>query len=175
MSSYPPLTWYTIADGLRRFNAFPKSSRSATLADTNDTDASACVGGSCACRSVSFEVDGPLDQAQYCHCSRCQRARSGAFASNGFTALENVRFTRGEAHLKSFKIPNAKYFTQTFCDTCGSLMPRLDLERGIAVIPFGGFDISPALTPSRHVHVASKVPWIQIADELPQFGSAKPN
>jgi hypothetical protein len=152
--------WYTIADDLRQFDAFPKASGPPTLAHANTVHADRCVGGSCACGAVAFEVDAPLERAQYCHCSRCQKARSGAFASNGFTGIENIHFTRGQTHLRSFKLPEARYFTQTFCNTCGALMPRLDPERGIAVIPFGSFDTSPALKPTRHIHLNSKLPWI---------------
>ncbi len=167
-------SWYTICDDLRQFDVFPKASGPESLVAANAMEQADITCGSCACGAVAFEVHAPLEQAQYCHCTRCQKGRAAAHASNGFLALEHVGFTRGEAQLKSYKLPDAQFFTQTFCATCGALMPRLDPGRGIAVIPFGAFDTSPALAPTRHIHVASKLPWVQINDGLPQFATSPP-
>ena len=47
-----------------------------------------------------------------CHW-RCRRARAAAHATNGL--IDAVRFVKGEDHLKSYKLPEAKFFTQVFC------------------------------------------------------------
>jgi hypothetical protein len=111
---------------------------------------------------------------QHCHCSRCRKARGAAHASNLFTAFDGVRFTRGTERLRSYKVPEARFYTQVFCDTCGSPMPRLDEERGIAFVPMGGLDTDPGARPMRHIYVASKAPWYDIADDLPQFAEMPP-
>src|SRR5262249_1450697 len=53
--------------------------------------------------------------------------------------------------------------------TCGSPMPRLDEERGIALVSMGGLDGDPSAHPTRHIYVGSKAPWYDITDDLPQF------
>jgi hypothetical protein len=54
-------------------------------------------------------------------------------------------------------------------------MPRRDEERGIAIIPMGGFDDDPGVRPERHIYVDSRAPWERIQDDLPQFAGAPPS
>ena len=62
-----------------------------------------------------------------------------------------------------------RFFSQVFCPTCGSGMPRLDPERGVAVIPFGSLDDDPGRGAEDHIFIASKAPWYEITDDLPRF------
>ena len=109
-----------------------------------------------------------------CHCSRCRKARAAAHTTNGFTSAEGVRYVRGEETLVSFRPPGARFFSQVFCPTCGSGMPRIDPERGIASIPFGSLDDDPGKGADDHIYVASKAPWYAIADTLPQYPEGPP-
>jgi hypothetical protein len=47
-------------------------------------------------------------------------------------------------------------------------MPRVDRERGFAVVPMGALDDDPGIRPQRHIFVGSKAPWYEIADGLPR-------
>ena len=98
--------------------------------------------------------------------------RGAAHASNAFT--ESVRFTRGEDRLATFRVPEARYFMQVFCTTCGCPMPRVDRERGFAVVPMGSMDDDPGVRPQRHIFVGSMAPWFAITDGLPQHEEGPP-
>ncbi len=78
-----------------------------------------------------------------------------------------MHFTRGQELLPFYEVPEAERFTQTFCRVCGGKMPRVAVERG-AVIPMGALDDDPGFRPQSHIFVASKAPWFEIADDLPQ-------
>ena len=132
------------------------------------------VRGSCLCGAVKYHVTEPFRVAYNCHCSRCRHGRAAAHASNGFTSFDGVHFVKGEDHLKTYKVPDARYFTQVFCDVCGSLMPRLDAERKIAVIPLGGLDDDPGIKPGEHIFVAHKAGWHDITDDLPTHDEDPP-
>jgi hypothetical protein len=123
--------------------------------------------GSCLCGSVTFVVEGEPLRAHNCHCSRCRKGRSAAFASNLFTKADGVRFTRVEELLASYKIPEAKHFTQVFSCTCGSIMPRISVDRDLAIVPMGSLDDNPGMRPQAHIFVASKAPWFEITGNLP--------
>jgi hypothetical protein len=82
--------------------------------------------------------------------------------------LAQLRFTRGEDRLALYKIPEARFFAQAFCTTCGSKLPRIDASRDLAVVPLGALDDDPRARPSEHIFVGSKAPWFEIADTLPQ-------
>lgn len=130
------------------------------------------VPGSCLCGEVAFEITGAPIRVVHCHCSRCRKARGSATAANLVVAIDGLRFTRGTELLTSYKVPEAKFFTHTFCRACGSSMPRVDEARGIVVVPMGSLDEDPEVRPQAHIFAASKAPWHDIHDDLPRFPGA---
>jgi hypothetical protein len=123
---------------------------------------------------VGWQTEGPFELASHCHCSRCRKARSAAFATNLFLSDSGMRFTRGAELLASYKIPEALRFTQCFCRRCGGKLPRIDPERKLAVVPMGALDDDPGVHPSAHTFVDSKAAWDPIADALPQHAEYAP-
>jgi len=166
---------YEIRDALPRFDAFPPEFDAPAVSDRAPLDPPGAPRGSCLCGGVTFVVDGPLLRAWNCHCGRCRRARSAAHASNLFAPSDGIRFTRGEDLLSSFKVPDAERFTQFFCRTCGSIMPRADRRVPLGVVPMGGLDDDPGMHPQAHIFAASKAPWFDIADDLPQYDEYAPS
>ena len=53
-------------------------------------------------------------------------------------------------------------------------MPRVDPERGIAVIPLGSLDDDPVVKPVDHIFVSSKADWHEITDDLPTYKDGPP-
>ncbi len=133
------------------------------------------VKGSCLCGAVAFEMTAKPIRVNHCHCTRCRKVRGTAHATNLVVEVAGVRFLQGEEQLASFKPEGAQFFTHVFCKTCGSSMPRLDVERGIAVVPMGSFDDDPGVRPDRHIFVESKAPWDEITDSLPTFPGRPPS
>jgi len=167
--------WYEITDALPRFDAYPEGFDAPVLPDRPPLDPPGRPRGSCLCGAVTYVVEGEPLRAHYCHCGRCRRARSAAHASNLMTGADGVRFTRGAAELVSYKIPEARHFTQTFCRTCGSPMPRIDRDRNLAVVPMGGLDDDPGFRPQSQIFAASKAPWYEITGQLPQHAEYPPS
>lgn len=162
--------WFEITDTLPRFDTYPPGIDAPVVPDRPPLDPlrAGALRGSCLCGGVTFVVDGPLWRCWNCHCGRCRKARSAAHATNLFTSSADVHFTRGEQLLSRYKVPAAERFAQIFCRTCGSCLPRIDLDRQLAVIPMGALDDDPAMRPQRHIFVSSKAPWFDITDALPQ-------
>jgi hypothetical protein len=63
---------------------------------------------------------------------------------------------------------------RAFCKVCGSNMPVLEEEDTHVIIPAGGLDDDPIVRPARHFHTASKAPWFEITDAVPQFAEYPP-
>jgi hypothetical protein len=167
--------WFEIHDTLPRFDAEPPGFGMTPLADLEPPPStSAAPGGSCLCGGVAYVVEGAPLRCQHCHCSRCRKARAAAHASNLFVAADGVRFVRGEDLLVSYKVPQARFFTQVFCRVCGSPMPRIDRDRGLAVIPLGSLDGDSPLRPQRNIFVGSMAPWYTITDDLPRHAELPP-
>ena len=165
-------SWHAITDSLPRHDIMPgrDAPRVARAEPSPSTDGT--LRGSCLCGSAAYEVTGEITRVHNCHCSRCRKARAAAHTTNGFTAMDGVRYVRGEDTLITYRPPEARYFSQVFCPACGSGMPRLDPERGLAVIPFGSLDDDPGRGADNHIFAASKAPWYEIAGDLPRFDEA---
>jgi hypothetical protein len=166
--------WYEISDALPRFAAYPPGIDAAVLPDPLHVHAGRAVHGSCLCGAVAFEYTGNPSWCRNCHCGRCRKARSAAHASNLGVKLAQLRFTRGEDRLALFKPPEARFFAQAFCTSCGGKLPRVDASRDLAVVPLGALDDDPGLRPSEHIFVGSKAPWYEISDALPQHAEYAP-
>jgi hypothetical protein len=163
--------WFEIRDGVARFDAYPPEIDAPALPDLSPAlpERPGAPRGSCLCGAVAFRLEGPSIRAHHCHCSRCRKAHAAAFATNLFTAAGALRFEKGAERVRSYKLPEALRFTQDFCDTCGSILPRADRARGLAIVPMGALDDDPGMRPQRHIFVASKAAWDEIADDLPRF------
>lgn len=167
--------WHVISGALPEHAAYPEESGLPSVEGVPVPKVSdGPARGSCLCGGVTYQVNEPFKVAHNCHCSRCRRGRAAAHATNGFVSYDGVQFLSGEDLLKSYKVPDARYFTQTFCKVCSSLMPRKDAERGIAVIPLASLDDDPGVKPVDHIFVDHKAQWHDITDDLPQFPEGPP-
>jgi hypothetical protein len=125
------------------------------------------ITGSCLCGAVAYEVRGPFAHFVHCHCSRCRKASGASHATNALVAPEAFRWTRGEAELQRFDLPEAASFATGFCRRCGSPMPHLSRSGRALIVPAGTFDADPGEKPSRHVHWSSRAPWTGSPGDLP--------
>lgn len=166
--------WHAITDSLPRFDAYPPGVDAAVVPNRPREAVAAPIHGRCQCGAVAFESTSAPMICRSCHCMRCRKARSAAHASNLGVRLSQFRWTRGEDRVGLYKVPDAKFFAQAFCTTCGSKLPRLDPSRDLAVVPMGSLDDDPGVRPTEHIFVASKAPWFEIADTLPQHAEFAP-
>jgi hypothetical protein len=124
--------------------------------------------GGCLCGSVRYEIRAPLGTAEHCHCSMCRKAHGAAFSTNALVATEAFVVTSGAEVIREYQSSTNR--KKCFCSKCGSqlFIRRLD-KPAFTVVTLGTIDDDPQVRPERHVFVASKPPWHDIADALPQF------
>jgi hypothetical protein len=48
------------------------------------------------CGAMRYELNGPLTNVGYCHCSMCRRFHGAAFASYATASAENFRWLTGQ-------------------------------------------------------------------------------
>lgn len=167
--------WHTISGDLPRCDEYPPESGMPAVAGIPaPAKATGPLHGSCLCGMVTYQLTEPLVVAHNCHCARCRQGRSAAHATNGFVSFNGLQFLTGEDRLMIYKVPEAKFFTQIFCDTCSSLMPRKDEQRGITVLPLSSLDHDPEIKPIDHIYVEYKAGWHDITDGLPQHSEGPP-
>jgi hypothetical protein len=161
--------WFEIPnDGLPRFDSMPEEFGSPPdVTPPPGAPAPARAGllrGSCLCGSVAYEA-GPAQGLVYCHCTRCQKGRSSAFASNVFAEAGPFRYTRGGDRVRSYKVPEAARFTVAFCTVCGGGVPRDPAGAPYLVVPAGSLDDDPGPLPRIHIFVGSKAPWYALGED----------
>lgn len=120
--------------------------------------------GSCLCGAVSFEVEGELAPPDACHCSMCRRQSGHYWAS---TDLPRDRVTiRGEDRVRWYQ--SSEKVRRGFCGTCGSVLFFDPLFRDWIAIAMGAFDRPTGTKLEKHIFVADKGDYYEIADGLPQ-------
>jgi hypothetical protein len=122
--------------------------------------------GSCLCGGVSFDIDGAIHNARYCHCTNCRKFSGTAYAAWGLVQTDRLTVHAAHANVTRYDSGGG---LRAFCASCGSPLwfepSALPQFRGI---PLGAIDDPGAPTPAIHVWTKSKAPWISIADDLPQ-------
>jgi hypothetical protein len=166
--------WYEITDALPRHDEYPPELATPGLERPKIEPRQGITEGSCLCGAVSFEVTGEPLFMQSCHCERCRRARGAAHGTNIFYKADRFRWNRGSEWIAEYKLPEARFHTVAFCRQCGGALPKVSLERGIAIIPAGTLDTDPPMRPQRHIFTNYKAPWFEITDSIPQFPEAPP-
>ena len=157
--------WLTVNDDLPRHDTDADGGPVVEQPAPPPATAEGVLRGSCLCRKVRYEVTEPFRAVFNCHCRRCRKARAAAHTTNGFVSAEGMRFLSGQEQIVEYKLPEAKYFTHSFCGCCGSGVPRISAERGIAVIPFGTLDDDPGQGAGAHIFTAYKAPWFEIGED----------
>ena len=123
--------------------------------------------GSCLCGAVRFKIRGPLGAMSHCHCAMCRKAHGAAFGTYSRVKRGDFVLLTGEASIRSYR--SSPTVTRTFCGTCGSTLQWISDDRPDALdIAIGTLDDDPGVRPSLHIFTASKAPWFEITDALPQ-------
>jgi hypothetical protein len=166
--------WYAITDSLPQFEEYPPEFGMPATPRPPVELRPEVAQGSCLCGEVAYEIPTRPLRMFYCHCSRCRRGRSAAHAANVFYDAGGFRWIRGAELVQEFRLPGAQYFATAFCGNCGSELPRVSVERNVAVVPAGSLDSDPGISPSGHIFVDSRAAWFDITDALPQFAEMPP-
>jgi hypothetical protein len=129
--------------------------------------------GSCLCGGVRYEISGALTTPLYCHCSMCRKAHGTAFRSRAGVRAADFKWVQGEELVRYYESSPGTH--RGFCSVCGSpLLSRFDNRPEVFGLPLGALDDDPGVKPQYHVHVASKAPWFDITDSLPQYPELPP-
>ena len=130
--------------------------------------------GSCLCGGTKYEVSGDAKRFFHCHCSRCRKATGTGHASNLFVQPGALKWLKGEAQLRSFKVPEAMRFTNVFCGSCGSRMPRQAKDGDVVMIPSGSLDDDAPIKPQARIFSGSRASWSCDGDGLPVYPEYAP-
>jgi len=121
--------------------------------------------GSCLCGGVTYTLTGDLRNSVACHCVQCRKT-SGHYVSATQVGPDQLTITRDDSLRWYQSSPQAQ---RGFCATCGSsLFWRHDADNGATSVMSGTLDGATGITTEKHIFVADKGDYYEIADDLPQ-------
>ena len=120
------------------------------------------LSGSCLCGDISFEVQGTPLGASMCHCSQC-RKQSGGVWSSAFVPEDDLKISGDVTWFESSD--TAK---RGLCPRCGSFLFWKAHDEDTISFALGAIDGDTGLTLEKHIFVADKGDYYDIADGVPQ-------
>jgi hypothetical protein len=90
-----------------------------------------------------------------------------AFSSGATIPAASFRFVAGAELLKEWE--SSPGYHRVFCGRCGSpILKRKEKDPDHLRFRPGTLYSDPGVKASKHLHVGSKAPWVEIKDGLPQ-------
>ncbi len=125
------------------------------------------IKGGCFCDTIRYELEGLLQKARACHCSRCRKAFSGASSAYAELApYSSLVWVSGENALAIYE--TGQGWAMGFCSKCGSTLCGLHNGR-VHGLTLGSVDDDPGVEIEMHIFVESKAPWDHIGGHAPQY------
>ena len=121
--------------------------------------------GSCLCGGVAFDISGDLTPPSVCHCSQCRKQSGHVWASTHFPD-QNLSLTAQDSLQWYAASDSAK---RGFCKICGSFLFWKHRDEDTISVAMGALDPPTGLHLARHIFVADKGDYYDIADDLPQL------
>ncbi|MGA0609129.1 GFA family protein [Caldimonas sp. KR1-144] len=126
--------------------------------------------GGCQCGAVRWRGRGPVANLCFCHCESCRRASGAPFVAWGTFALEGFAIVRGALAQQS----SSAHVRRGFCGACGTSLTYFHEGRAEEIdVTLASLDDPARLVPQRHIWVADKLPWVTLADGLPQYETVR--
>ena len=113
-------------------------------------------------------MNGPFEDAGYCHCTRCQRRTGGSAEVSARTRQESFRVTQGEDEVKVYWPDEA--VGDAFCSVCGGALWSLSPQEQTISLRMGTFDTEPGVPLTYRQFVNYAAPWEPIPDDgIPRY------
>ncbi|HVK56555.1 MAG TPA: GFA family protein [Burkholderiales bacterium] len=124
------------------------------------------LSGGCFCGRIRYEVTGTPFHETNCHCSICRRTTGAPFVTWFSVSRSQFRILSGEPT----RFRSTMKATRSFCAQCGAQLTfeHEDFMEEIDVTTCS-LDDPNALPPKDHTYTSSKVSWIEVADQLPEY------
>jgi hypothetical protein len=121
------------------------------------------LDGGCLCGAVRYRISGAPRSADYCHCGMCRRAAGAPVVARLTVADAGFAWLAGEPAVYR----SSAAALRLFCERCGTQLALRD-EPGFLDVTLASLDEPAEVRPRYHIWTASRIPWFEIADDLPR-------
>jgi hypothetical protein len=132
--------------------------------------------GGCACGAVRYRALGKPLFGTVCHCTFCQRRLASAFAVLVTFPEAAIEITQGElAEVEYHSDESGRWLRMNFCKACGTTVYHTaEIRPGDRTVAGGTFDDTHWFAVSRHIWVKSKLPWVNVPEDVQSFPEGVP-
>ena len=128
------------------------------------------ITGGCLCGSIRYEATGQPYNITHCHCLDCRRSSGAPFVTWASFSRNGLRFITGQPRELSWAGR-----LRSFCPDCGTPLTFLIGPDADEVdVTVCSFDQPSTVTPADHTWVEDQLPWIRLADDLPNYRQTRP-
>ena len=120
--------------------------------------------GGCQCGAVRYALYASPEHASICHCRMCQRAMGNVFAPLARVKMVDFGWTRGAPKV----FASSTVAERGFCADCGTPLTFRYVATPNISVAIGSLDHPEAVNPEMHYGTESRVPWLKLADGLPE-------
>jgi hypothetical protein len=120
------------------------------------------MDGSCLCGAVTFTTDAAPIGASVCHCRQCRKQSGHVWSSTQIP--EDALAVTGP--VKWFASSDSA--KRGFCSDCGSFLFWTANDETLVSVSLGAIDGPTGVTLQKHIFVADKGDYYDIADGLPE-------
>jgi hypothetical protein len=130
----------------------------------------ATLAGGCNCGRVRYTLSAPPLAVIACHCTSCRR-QSGAAYSVNLVVRTSTMTVEGElARWIDDDTESGQPLAREFCGACGSpIRSAPSATPKMLAVKAGTLDAADAFAPAMHIWTASKLDWVTIPEDMPQF------
>ena len=125
------------------------------------------ITGSCLCGAVTYEADGPLSPAVFCHCETCRRTHGSAFSAVATVPRAGFKWTCQDDVRRRFESSPGKF--RHFCGTCGSHIVAERVDQDVVLLRLGCVDGDPGIKPAAHIWRSDAAAWFDPKADLPEL------
>jgi hypothetical protein len=130
--------------------------------------------GGCMCAAVRFRLESDPFDAGWCHCRICQLSSGSPAMVFASVAEGHYVFTSGEEFVR--RASSSSFGHRAFCGQCGTpLYMKVDHQPETVDFSVATLDEPGRVRPGFHIFWSSRVPWLQLDDDLPKFDRFRPD
>jgi hypothetical protein len=125
--------------------------------------------GKCSCDAITFTLQSKPMFVNCCHCLDCQRQTGSAFVINAIIETDRIA-VRGTPEAITVPTDSGRPHDIYRCPTCRiALWSDYGRRPPIRFVRVGTLVEPHAIKPDAHIFTRSKVPWVRLPDDAPQF------
>ncbi len=126
------------------------------------------MAGGCMCGAVRYETTGASFGVNHCHCHSCRKHNGAAVVTLAGFKADQVTFSGDERKIYE----SSPGVGRAFCGKCGTPL-TWEGDGGelgpIVEFHISTFDDPSVLVPTGHLFHPERIPWFDVADNLPRY------